>query len=805
MFKVIWNKMNNLVKLVDSVSDESLEIVPPRLVFSKELQILGINRYDFSKRNDSAICWAIDRKYYYNGDLIFEAKGGDIYHAPTIIYPNELKYKTLETIDKSALRRINEKQLKTLENEAKDFINEQFTLYDGKVDIFSSAFSGGKDSQVVLDLVTKVIPPHKFKAFYTNTGMELPCTFDTVEKTRSILIELYPDFELVSCDSEEDVIEQWKKYGPPSRMNRWCCKVRKTSLFARKLKDVLQTNKQPRAVVFEGVRADESARREAYERVGIGVKHINLINCRPIFHWNDTEVYLYMFLISKVPINYGYINGLTRIGCNICPFASNWSEFMINRLYPHISKPFIEIIENMAKNIGVKGQNNIDAYISSGNWKKNAGGKGLDSDITRIDIIKKEPDYECVVHNPKQNWRVWLNTIGDISISNIDEGIYAGTIKYGEDIVKLELNEKSSSNKLITRLLSTTGKIYLTSFMNKVMMKTAYCERCGVCEAECPTGALIVRKNLLSIDTTRCVHCHKCYDVNSYGCIVGSRKRVSEGGNNMSKTLRSSGVDKYSTFGIKKDWFESLMNIGNEWFYSYPGLGPKMIPAAINWFRDALIVDLKEKKLSKLGEYVQIINRKNKFLAWQILWINLAFNSAVVNIYLKELLNECNYSKNDIITMMQYSYPHLSEATLGNPVGALFNMFDNSPLGCSIDNLEFDNYSVKMGVISKDGKEKKKKKIGADNINSYAICYLLYLIAEKNQRYSFTVSELYENKDLLGPKVVFNMKIEAFRNILRMLTESGFLVAELLGGLDNIKLQENLKFEEVLKIIINRL
>lgn len=49
------------------------------------------------------------------------------------------------------------------------------------------------------------------------------------------------------------------------------------------------------------------------------------------------------------------------------------------------------------------------------------------------------------------------------------------------------------------------------------------------------------------------------------------------------------------------------------------------------------------------------------------------------------------------------------------------------------------------------------------------------------------------------------MKIEAFRNILRMLTESGFLVAELLGGLDNIKLQENLKFEEVLKIIINRL
>lgn len=805
MFKVIWNKTNNLVKLVDSIEDERLEIVPPRIVFSKELRLLGIDKYGYSSRDDSPICWAIDRKYYYKGEVIFEAKGGCIYHAPTIVYPKNVSYIYLETIDKRQLKAINKKNLKTLENEALDFINEQYSLYDGRVDIFTSAFSGGKDSQVVLDLVTKVIPPNKFKAFYTNTGMELPCTFDTVENTRKILKRKYPDFELISCDSEEDIVDQWRKYGPPSRMNRWCCKVRKTALFSRTLKDVLKTKKQPRAVVFEGVRADESVRRESYNRVGIGVKHVNLINCRPIFNWNDTEVYLYMLLVSKVPINDGYKAGLTRIGCNICPFASAWSEYFINLLYPEISKPFIEIVEQMAANVGVKGKKNIDNYISSGNWKKNAGGKGLEEDPTRMDVLKKEPDYECVIHNPKQDWKVWINTIGKLSISKISDRNYAGSIKVDNDVIKVSVNENKEDNKLMMRMHGTSGKVYLTSFMNKVMMKTAYCERCGVCEAECPTGALVIRKNQLSIETTKCIHCHKCYDVNSYGCIVGSRKRVSEGGNNMTKSLRSSGVDKYSTFGIKNDWFESLMEMGDKWFYSYPGLGPKMIPAAINWFRDARIVDSKYKKLSELGLTIRQIYSKNRFIAWQLLWINLSFGSAIVNCYLLDLINDFVYSKNDIVTMLQYRYPGLSIPTLSNPVGALFNMCDNSPIGCDFDNMDYENYSLKMGVLSKEGGNRKIRKVGADNISSYSICYLLYLIAEKENRYSFTVSELYKNKELMGPQVVFNLKMEVFHIILRSLTESGLLVAELLGGLDNIKLHDSIKADDLLKVIVGKL
>ena len=57
----------------------------------------------------------------------------------------------------------------------------------------------------------------------------------------------------------------------------------------------------------------------------------------------------------------------------------------------------------------------------------------------------------------------------------------------------------------------------------------------------------------------------------------------------------------------------------------------------------------------------------------------------------------------------------------------------------------------------------------------------------------------------MGPLVVFNLKIESFYIMLRSLTESGLLVAELLGGLDNIKLYNSFKADDLLKVLLKRL
>ncbi len=46
-------------------------------------------------------------------------------------------------------------------------------LLSTRIDKFIASFSGGKDSQVVLDLCTRAIPPTDFEVMYSGTGCEL--------------------------------------------------------------------------------------------------------------------------------------------------------------------------------------------------------------------------------------------------------------------------------------------------------------------------------------------------------------------------------------------------------------------------------------------------------------------------------------------------------------------------------------------------------------------------------------------------------------------------------------------------------
>ena len=116
---------------------------------------------------------------------------------------------------------------------AMDFIKEKYEYYQDKVSGFVVAFSGGKDSQVILDLVSRVIPHEKFTSVFTNTGMELPCTIETMKTTETYYRNKYDGFKLEQAKSDKSALDMWKSYGPPSRMNRWCCSVLKTALFGR--------------------------------------------------------------------------------------------------------------------------------------------------------------------------------------------------------------------------------------------------------------------------------------------------------------------------------------------------------------------------------------------------------------------------------------------------------------------------------------------------------------------------------------------------------------------------------------------
>jgi len=59
------------------------------------------------------------------------------------------------------------------------------------------SFSAGKDSQVILDIVSKVIPPEDYIVIFTDTTMEIPPTYEAFEETKRKYRETYPELKVL--------------------------------------------------------------------------------------------------------------------------------------------------------------------------------------------------------------------------------------------------------------------------------------------------------------------------------------------------------------------------------------------------------------------------------------------------------------------------------------------------------------------------------------------------------------------------------------------------------------------------------
>ena len=45
-------------------------------------------------------------------------------------------------------------------------------------------------------------------------------------------------------------------------------------------------------------------------------------------------------------------------------------------------------------------------------------------DDSRMDIITKEPNFECIVQNPKVNWEKWFSTLGEYFLEKIEDDFF---------------------------------------------------------------------------------------------------------------------------------------------------------------------------------------------------------------------------------------------------------------------------------------------------------------------------------------------------------------------------------------------
>lgn len=776
MYKIKWDAFHNGILLSSQIPNNDI-ILPPRPVFFEELDLLGFDKFFNYPKTEEPLLWAIGRKYFQNGICIAEANGGNVFEKPKIsIY----KHVQLEPINIQDLVDRNSDSLKILEGEAIDFIQDVYKRYKSKIDIFSVAFSGGKDSQVLLDLVTRVLAADEYIVIFNDTTMELPFTHEIVHQTKEKYISIYPNFRLNIVKPKKHSTEYWEMFGPPSRLNRWCCSVYKTIPFAIFYRNLAKKKNANTIVVFEGVRAEESSRRSTYKREAGSVKHLNIINQRVILHWNTSEVFLYLFS-RNIEINRGYRYGLTRIGCSVCPFSSEWSEYIINKLYPDLFTKYLDLIYSTTDSLGIAQIDKKRNYIKSGNWKKRAGGKGINSEENYIEFHETDRSIKAIIKKQKGDIREWFKVLGD-NKSIVKNNTIIGETRLRNVPISYLITENKENN--IISIDKSYDDMQITSSLKKILYKSAFCVKCSACEVECPKGAISFAPNL-KIDTAKCINCLHCLDFVERGCLYAKSLKLPIAGASMN--FKSSGIDKYSTFGLRKEWLDGFLSNPKFWLENN-NLGSKQKHAMNWWLRESMLLTDKNIETDFLNIARRIL-QKNYNLLWQLIWINLSNNSKIVNWY--NTVKYGNYTKNDLFELLQNDFPNLSEGTLRNPLDALINTFDNSPLGSSL----------MLGMLEKKGNAVTLiKKLGTDEVNPLAILYLLYREAELNNRRSFTVSEFYNINYVNGPYKIFGITQETLKRILRGLQEDKkrIIKVDIVANLDNIFLQDDVSSHDVL-------
>lgn len=239
------------------------------------------------------------------------------------------------------------------------------------------AYSGGKDSDVLLDLARRSGVP--FKVEHNHTTADAP---QTVYHIRRVFAELaalgipckinYPPY-IKAANGGTERATMWnlipKKLTPPTRILRCCCDFFKERRFdgrhllfgvrraesvqrsgrgvhetihKKKKKQIAYTDESDRQIAFDGFADDNDENRKLTEICGAK----NRVATNPIIDWYDDDVWRYA-RDRGLPMNPLYAIGFHRVGCIGCPMARAKTQLKEFALFPKYKDAYLRAFARM--------------------------------------------------------------------------------------------------------------------------------------------------------------------------------------------------------------------------------------------------------------------------------------------------------------------------------------------------------------------------------------------------------------------------------------------------------------------------
>ena len=379
-------------------------------------------------------------------------------------------------------------------------------------------------------------------------------------------------------------------------------------------------------------------------------------------------------------------------------------------------------------------------------------------------------DFVAELTDAKQSFLRWLPALCPYTIKNTDKG-FEGELHFRKNVFPFVIEETDTKS-----ILKVRGKLpnELTFLLRRLTYKTAHCVHCEVCEVDCPTGALSIVPQIF-IDKNKCIHCHKCFNTHDRGCVAADCIRMVTDSERKINTK----IQAYKKFGLRDEWVEEYF-IDPVGFWGDNSLGTAQVDSFKAWMRDAEITDSKNN-LTEQGALMQTIYAEKPSLFWEVAFINLSYNSYIVNWLCNNIATNQVYNVKVIKEEISNQGFSGSISTVENAAIALCDFMKKNPIGS--DCLQ----GIDLGRTGLCRKE-------YDDISIEAVAYSIYRFAKEHELSMLRVSDLYSAEEEHGIFKEFRTSKQAlFRKLRTISSESNrVLVAELAMGLDHITIREDL-------------